>query len=124
MTCNCNCPYFHKTTALSAAGVLTVTNPDNVGNFDRFCMCMSINPNTIITGAPVALNITLNGANVPVVDEWGYSVTTDRIRARRMYKGRYIVLADGAHVTLLNVQCVPSAATAAASTSTDTTSEG
>lgn len=121
MTCN-NCQYFHRTTALSTTGALTVTNPNNVGNFDKFCMCMSINPDTVITGAPVALTITLNGADVPVIDEWGYPVTTDRIRPRRVYKGRFITVAGNSHVTFLNVPCIPSSATASVTAST--TSEG
>lgn len=124
MTCNCsNCPYFHRATAITTAGVLTVTNPNNIGNFDRFCLCLAVNPNNVITTAPVALTMTLNGASVPVVDEWGYPVTTDRVKTRKVYRGRYIVLTDGPHVTLLNVQCVPTETTVTTSTSTvsDTT---
>ncbi len=122
MACNCsNCPYFHKATAITDGGVLTVTNPNNIGDFDRFCLCLAVNPNNVITGAPVALTITLNGASVPVVDEWGYPVTTDRVRTRRVYRGRYITLTAGAHVTLLNVQCVPNSTSTSTATTSDST---
>lgn len=101
MTCN-NCPYLHKTTALSAAGLLTVTNSDNIGNFERFCLVLTICPNAVITGAAVDYTITINGAAVPVWDKWGNPITTDRLNTRTLYKGRYI---EGTtpHLTLINV---------------------
>ena len=124
MACNC-CQYLHKTTALSTAGLLTVTNPNNVGNFDTFCLVLTICPNSVITGVPVAYTVTVNGTAIPVVDMWGYPVMTDRLKTRKVYKGRYIVTAAGAHITLTNVPCGESdvAATVAAvsTTSTDET---
>ena len=122
MTCNC-CQYLHKTTALSTAGLLTVTNPTNVGNFDPFCLVLTINPNSVITGVPVAYTVTVNGTAIPLVDMWGYPVMTDRLRTRKVYKGRYIVNSTESHITLVNVPCGESdvAATVAA---TSTTSEG
>lgn len=101
MTCNC-CENLHKTSALTAAGLLTVTNPNNIGNFDRFCLVLTINPDSIITGEPVAYTVTLNGTAVPLIDRWGYPITSDRLRTRTLYKGRYIVGTD-THVTLMNV---------------------
>lgn len=103
MTCNC-CQYLHKTTALSTAGLLTVTNDSNAGNFDPFCLVLTINPNSVITGAPVAYTVTINGTAVPILDIWGYPVMTDRLRTRKVYKGRYISTGT-AHVTLTNVPC-------------------
>lgn len=104
MNCNC-CSYMHKTTAISVAGLLTVTNSTNVGNFDRFCLCFTINPSSIITTAPVALTVTINGTAVPLVDEWGYPTTSDKVTTRKRYYGRYIEN-DTPHVTLLNVPTV------------------
>ena len=118
MTCNC-CQYLHKTTALSTAGLLTVTNPTNVGNFDPFCLILTINPNSVITTSPVAYTVTVNGTAIPIVDIWGYPVMTDRLRTRKVYKGRYIVTNAEAHITLVNVPCGESdVATTIASTST------
>lgn len=117
MNCNC-CQYLHKTTALSTAGLLTVTNPNNVGNFDPFCLVLTICPNSVITGTPVAYTVTVNGTAIPVVDMWGYPVMTDRLRTRKVYRGRYIVTSAGAHITLTNVPCGESdvAATIASTT--------
>ena len=120
MTCNC-CQNLHKTTALTDGGVLTVTNPNNVGNFDPFCLVLTINPDSVITGSPVAYTVTVNGTAIPIIDMWGYPVMTDRLRTRKVYKGRYIVTSTGAHITLTNVACGESdvAATIAATSSTN-----
>lgn len=116
MNCNC-CNNLHKTTALSAAGLMTVTNPNNVGNFDKFCLVLTICPNTVVTGTPVPYTVTVNGTNIPVVDRWGYPIQTDRLRTRTLYKGRYITVAGNSHITLLNV-CDDEAAIASAIAST------
>lgn len=108
MNCNC-CPYMHKTTAISTAGLLTVTNDSNIGNFDRFCLCFTICPSSVITTAPVALTVTLNGSAVPIIDEWGYPVTSDKVTTRKRYAGRYITTGGSSHVTLLNATCVAQA---------------
>lgn len=119
MSCNCcSCPYLHKTTGLTAAGVLTVTNATNVGNFDKFCLVLTINPNSVVTGAPVEYTVTVNGTAVPLVDIWGYPITTDRLCTRKCYKGRYVETTAGNHVTLVNAPyCPVDATTATASTS-------
>lgn len=108
MSCNC-CPYMHKTTAISTTGTLTVTNSNNIGNFDRFCLCFTISPSSIITTSPVALSVQINGGEVPIVDEWGYPVTSDKIVTRKRYCGRFITVNGESHVTLLNVPCVTQA---------------
>ncbi|MBQ8677248.1 MAG: hypothetical protein IJ529_02120 [Alphaproteobacteria bacterium] len=115
MACNCNCPYKHTTTALTAAGVLTVTNPNNVGNFDKFCLILTINPDSVITGVPVDYTVTINGTAVPIWDRWGYPITTDRLCTRKCYVGRYIESATP-HLTLLNA-CSNTALTGVATAS-------
>lgn len=115
--CN-SCPNLHKTTALSTTGLLTVTNDTNVGNFDKFCLILTINPDSVITTAPVAYTVTINGAAVPIIDRWGYPVTTDRLCTRTLYKGRFITTGGASHVTLITVPSGASdVAVAAASTS-------
>lgn len=109
MTCNCN---IHRTTALSTAGLLTVTNPNNIGNFDPFKLILTICPNSVITGAAVPYTVTINGTAVPIVDRWGYPITTDRLFTRTLYCGRYIEN-DTPHVTLMNAFGDPTAAPAA-----------
>ena len=117
MTCNC-CANLHKSTNLTAAGILSVTNSNNIGNFDPFCLVLTINPDSIITTSPVAYTVTVNDANVPLVDMWGYPVMTDRLRTRKVYRGRYIIADGEPHITLTNVACGATdvAATIAATT--------
>jgi len=122
MNCNC-CANLHKTTGLSAAGLLTVTNPNNVGNFDKFCLVLTICPDSVITGVPVAYTVTINGTAVPVIDKWGYPITSDRLRTRTLYKGRYVTVAGESHVTLLNVCDDEAAIASAVAASTKTTDE-
>ena len=98
----CNCKFKHTTTALSTAGLLTVTDPNNVGSLERFCLILTINPDDVITGTPAPYTITINGNNVPIVDIWGLPITTDRLCTRTLYKGRYVAGTD-AHLTLKNV---------------------
>ena len=118
MTCNCNCPYKHTTTALSDAGLLTVTNATNVGNFERFCLVLTICPDSVITTAPVAYTITINGNAVPIWDRWGYQITTDRLCTRKCYKGRYIESATP-HLTLMNALSAEAANAQATEASND-----
>lgn len=115
----CNCEFKHRTTALTATGVFTVTNSNNVGNFDPFCFIVTIDPNDVIVGAPVAATVTVNGVNVPIIDRWGYPITTDRLCQRSCYRGRYID-SETPHVTLMNAFGNPNFTATAATTSTDT----
>ena len=116
MACNCNCSNKHTTTALSTAGLLTVTNSDNIGNFDKFCLILTINPDSVITGAPVGYTVTINGTAVPIWDRWGYQITTDRLATRKCYIGRFVESATP-HLTLVNA-CSNTALTGIATTST------
>lgn len=103
MVCNCK---IHKGTNLTTAGVLTVTSPNNIANFDDFNLVICLNPNNIITGAPVAYQITVNGTAVPVLDVWGYPIKTDRLCPRKTYYGKYVTgTGITTHITLGNVCC-------------------
>jgi len=122
MTCCNSCPNLHKTTALTAAGLMTVTNDTNVGNFDKFCLVLTINPDSVITGAPVAYTVTINGVAVPIVDRWGYPVMSDRLATRTLYKGRFITTGGASHITLMTVpSCAYDVVVSATASSTDST---
>lgn len=112
---SCICSTIHTSTALSTAGLLTVTNPNNIGDFDKFTLVLTINPDSVITGEAVPYTITINGTAVPIVDRWGYPITTDRLSARKGYVGRYID-SETPHLTLLNACGRP---TPASTTATD-----
>lgn len=122
MACNCN---LHRGTNLTAEGVLTVTNPNNISNFDDFNLVICLNPNNIITGAPVPYQITVNGANVPVWDMWGYPIYTNRLCPRKVYRGKYVSgTGITTHITLANVCCTIADALSSTQAAATTTEEG
>lgn len=97
-------PFEHLATALSSAGVLTVTNNTNIGNFEPFYLRLKENLTTVVTGEPVLYQATVNGANVYLKSLWGTYIPTNRLRARVLYVGRYIVPAEGnPYIVLTNV---------------------
>lgn len=113
----CNCGSFHRATNLTTGGLLTVTNPNNVANFDEFNLLLCLNPNNIITGAPVPYTITVNGSAIPILDIWGYPIKTDRLCPRKIYRGRYITgTGITTHITLVNVCCTVADALSSVST--------
>ena len=128
MSCNCNCnPNFHKSTALTAAGLLTVTNSNNISNLDPFDFVLTINPSNIITGVPVNLTMTINGTAVAIHNRLGLPISSDRLRVRKCYYGYYVVPATGdPYVIFLNTPCniayaLSSASVAVATPNTSTT---
>lgn len=97
-------PFEHLGTSLSAAGVLTVTNSANIGNFEPFTLRLKENLTSSITGAPVLYQATINGAAVYLKSAFGTYIPTNRLRARVNYCGRYIVPETGdPYIVLLNV---------------------
>lgn len=119
MNCNCN---IHYGTSLTDAGLLTITRPNNISNFDDFNLVLCVHPSNIITTAPVAYTVTINGTAVPILDVWGYPIRTDRLCPRTKYKGKYIAgTGVTPHVTLTNVPCTVEDALAAATVATTET---
>lgn len=108
MSCICNCnPNFHKSVGLTADGVLTISNPTNISNLDPFEFVLTINPNTVIAGAPVNYTITVNGVPVALKNRLGLPISTDRLRVRKPYYGYYVVPTGGddPYVIFLNTPC-------------------
>lgn len=103
MTCNCN---LHKATNLTTAGVLTVTNSNNIANLMPFDLVLCLNPNNVITGAPVNYTITVNGVAIPLLNRVGLPISTDHLMPRKRYHGYYIVpTTGGPYVILANTPC-------------------
>lgn len=105
MNCNCN-PNFHRVTALDATGLLTVTNSTNIANLSPFELVLCVNPDSVITGAPVDYTLTINGTTAELKNRFGESISTDHLQTRKRYKGRYMVPATGTpYVILLDTPC-------------------
>ena len=103
MTCNCN---LHRATNLTTAGVLTVTNSNNIANLMPFDLVLCLNPNNVITGAPVNYTITVNGVAVPLLNRVALPISTDHLMPRKRYIGYYIIPTSGdPYVILVNTPC-------------------
>lgn len=120
----CNCENLHRATNLTTGGLLTVTNSNNIANLMPFDLVLCLNPNAVILGAPVNYTITVNGADVALLNRVALPISTDHLCPRKRYKGRYIVPETGdPYVILLNTPCdmayaVSSAAVAVTGTTT------
>ena len=114
MSCNCN-PYFHKVTNLTSVGEgeqtgvsMTITNDTNISNLDYFELVLCVNPNSVVTGAPVPYDITVNGESVNLVNKYSLPIYTNRLSTRKKYYGSYVVPASGsAYVILFNTPDCP-----------------
>ena len=63
MTCNCSND-FHRVTNVEATTtniVLTVTNPNNIGNLETFNLVCCKPISSLVTGEPLPVQITING---------------------------------------------------------------
>lgn len=119
MTCNCNCntnPYFHKTTALQSVEEsggnayvrMTVTNSTNIDSLDYFELVLTINPNTVVTGAPVPFQINVNGVDVALKNRYSRPINTNRLNVRKRYYGAYVApVGEDPYVILWNTPTNP-----------------
>lgn len=125
MTCMCN-PNIHKATALTTDGLLTVTNSGNIANIEPFGLILCINPNNIITGAPVDYSLTINGSAANLINRFGQPISTDRLCPRKLYRGYYIAPETGTpYVILQDTPCNPAyAMSSAAAAATTAETEG
>ena len=121
MTCNCN---LHRATNLTTAGVLTVTNSNNIANLMPFDLVLCLNPNNVITGAPVNYTITVNGVAVPLLNRVALPISTDHLMPRKRYHGYYIIPTSGdPYVILVSTPCDLAYAVSSASVAATTTDE-
>ena len=119
MACNCNYtnPYFHKSSSLqlipagedtSAYVSMSVTNSTNIDSLDYFELVLTINPNTVVTGAPVPFKINVNGTDVSLLNRYSLPINTNRLNVRKRYYGAYVVPTTGdPYVILWNTPTNP-----------------
>ena len=92
-----------------------------------FDLVLCVNPNNVITGAPVNYTVTVNGNEVPLLNRVALPISTDHLQTRKRYRGYYIVPTSGdPHVILVNTPCDLAYAVSSASvavTSDETTGD-
>lgn len=89
--------------------VLTVTDSTNISSLDKFSFYFPRYKTigSVVTGEPLPVLISVNGANVPVYDKNYQALLSDKIPRRS--QGRYIVPDTGsAYVILYNtpLECI------------------
>ena len=103
MTCNCN-PNFHKVTNLTATANsidMTVTNSTNISSLDYFELVLCVNPNSVVTGAPLPFRVSINGTEVSLLNKYSLPIFSDRLRIRKRYYGSYVVPTTGSPYVIL-----------------------
>lgn len=126
MTCN---PNFHKVTSLTATATevtMTVTNPTNISSLDYFELVLCVDPRSVVTGAPLPYEITINGTAVALLNKYSLPIYTNRLCTRKRYYGSYVVPETGdPYVILWNTPDCPqfavSGVAAAAAATTEVT---
>lgn len=90
MTCNNDTHRVVTVTATATEVVLTVTDPNNIGNLERFNLICCKPVSSVVEAAPVPVFITVNGANVPVKNALGLPLMSNLVPFGKTC-GRYVV---------------------------------
>ena len=94
---NC-CNTFHKSTALAVTDenlVITVTNSTNISDLEDFELVLCQKPSTVVTTAPIPVQITINGTAVSLLNKYSLPIYSNRLCVRRKYCGSYVVPTTG-----------------------------
>lgn len=112
-SCNCN-PNFHKTTALTPTPAdtptslnLTITNSGNISSLEYMELVMCQCPDSVITGAPVPMTVTINGTAVPLRNKYALPIQSNRLAPRKRYFGSFVNDGTNAYVILWNTPDCP-----------------
>lgn len=99
--CNCCNSFYKVTSATASATDLTLAFSPVVGANNKqrfwFAICTAL-PNTT---TPVPVQVTVNGATVPLLDKYGNTVFSNALKTRKIYKG-YFGSVITPHVIALN----------------------
>lgn len=97
MSCNCNNDY-HRVTNVSVTTtnvVLTVTNPNNIGNMETFNLICCKPVSSLVTTSPLPVQIVLNGeTSVDVKNAYGLPLMSNVV-PYGCTKGKFIIDSSG-----------------------------
>lgn len=92
----------HKVTEVTATAtniVLTVTNPTNIGNMEKFDLICCKPVSSVVTGAPLPVQATLNGVATNILNAYGQPLLSNLVPYGKTC-GTFIVGADESYVIL------------------------
>lgn len=111
MSTTCQCTNIHKVTSLEATAddvVMSITNSTNLSSLDFFDLVLCVNPNTVVTGAPLPYKILVNGEEVGLYNKYSLPIYTNRLHTRKRYHGAYVSEPDsGSYVILWDTPKCP-----------------
>lgn len=101
----CNtCRINHKietVTATAANVVLTVSNSTNISTLEPFNLIAGCQPiSAAVTGAPLPVQVNVNGANVALLNRFSLPVLSNRVPRRAL--GTYVVPTTGDPYVILH----------------------
>lgn len=90
--CNCNnsIHYVQNVTVTDTNVSLTVTNSTNISSLDCFSLIVCKNIGANVTGAPLPVQIVINGTAVPLLNKYSQPILSDKLPCRRKYCGAYV----------------------------------
>lgn len=86
------CKYYHETSTVAVDSgatnlVMTFSDAPTVANRDKFCF--RILQSIPTAGAALPVQVTVNGAAVPLLDRYGNTVLGAQLTKCKLYKGHY-----------------------------------
>lgn len=103
--CNKICHKIESVTTNDTNVILTVTNSNNISSLDCFnfaAVCKSVRD--VVTGTPKPVLITVNGANVALLNKYSLPIMSNRVPERS--RGAYVAPTDGTpYVILFDTPC-------------------
>ena len=97
----CNCNNFHRVTLVTASDtniVLTVTDSNNIGSLERFNLICKKPISSLVTGAPLPVQINVNGVAANVKNAFGLPLMSNVVPWGVTY-GSYVVEGEGETAT-------------------------
>lgn len=99
------CVNFHRTSNVAVSGenlLLTLAdNPNGIVSLQRVCFVICQNIPT--AGETLPVQVTINGANIPVYNKYSLPVTGSDLRTRRKYRGYYVVNGADSYLIVENL---------------------
>lgn len=97
----CNCNNNHRVVTVTVSDtnvVLTVTDPDNIGSLERFNLICKKPISSLVTGAPLPVQININGVVSNVKNSFGLPLMSNVV-PWGLTCGRYVVEGTGETAT-------------------------
>lgn len=90
LNCNNTAQYIQNVTTTETNVSLTVTNSTNISSLDNICLIVNKNIGANVTGAPLPVQVVINGTAVNLLNKYSLPVLSDKLPCRQRYCGAYV----------------------------------